>query len=241
MENVSQAAPVEAAQILSTEAAKAVPEQAGPATPEGTEQPQKPELTPAEREAKALKRRVDRLTREKYELHGQLSQLSQRQPDQQVDSTQLTEDEVNRRAQRIAETKAINDKCNEIARVGGKEFPDFMDKFTALSADVPTFTQDGPTPFMEAILDSENPAALLHHIASNPDLTEELVDLSPRQMVRRLALIERDMGAKGPTPKTSNAPKPIQPVKPIATAGGPDPGKDPEAWIAWRNAQVRTK
>jgi len=237
----SQAAPVEAAQIPSTVPAQEVPVQADPANPEGTEQPQKPELTQAEREAKALKRRVDRLTREKYELQGQLSHFSQRQPDQQVDSTQLTEEEVNRRAQKIAETKAINDKCNEIAKVGGKEFPDFMDKFAALSADIPTFTKDGPTPFMEAILDSESPAALLHHIASNPDLTEELADLSPRQMVRRLALIERDMGAKETPPKTSNAPKPIQPVKPTATAGGPDPGKDPEAWIAWRNAQVRNK
>lgn len=237
----SQAAPVEAAQISSTDPAQVVPAQAEPVAPEGTEQPQKPELTPAEREAKALKRRVDRLTREKYELHGQLSQLSQRSQEPQADGANLTEDEVNRRAAQIAEAKAINDKCNEIARIGNKEYPDFADRFVELSADIPTFKDNRPTPFLEAILDSDSPAALLHHIASNPDLVEELAELSPRQQVRRLALIERDMGAKEAPPKPSNAPKPIQPVKPSPAASGPDPGKDPEAWIAWRNAQVRTK
>ncbi|AZS78788.1 hypothetical protein ELS24_10235 [Achromobacter spanius] len=237
----SQAAPVEAAQIPSTDPATITPAQAEPENPEGTADQQKPELTQAEREARALKRRVDRLTREKYQTQAELQQLRQRPAEPQADASQLTEQEINRRAVQVAEAKAVNDRCNEIARVGAKEFPDFMDKFAELSADIPTFTKDGPTPFMEAILDSDSPAALLHHIASNPDLADELADLSPRQQVRRLALIERDMGAKEAPPKTSSAPKPIQPVKPTATAGGPDPGKDPEGWIAWRNAQVRTK
>lgn len=237
----SQAAPVEAAQIPSTDPATNAPVQAEPENPEGNAEPQKPELTPAEREARALKRRVDRLTREKYQTQAELQQLRQRPADPQVDASQMTEQEVNRRAQQIAETRAFNDRCNEIDRVGRKEFPDFADKFAELSAEIPTFTEKGATPFMEAILDSDNPAALIHHLGSNPDLAAELADLTPRQQVRRLALIERDMGAKEAPPKTSSAPKPIQPVKPTATAGGPDPGKDPEAWIAWRNAQVRTK
>lgn len=237
----SQAAPVEAAQIPSTDPATNSPVQAEPENPEGNAEPQKPELTPAEREARALKRRVDRLTREKYQTQAELQQLRQRPADPQVDASQMTEQEVNRRAQQIAETRAFNDRCNEIDRVGRKEFPDFADKFAELSAEIPTFTEKGATPFMEAILDSDNPAALIHHLGSNPDLAAELADLTPRQQVRRLALIERDMGAKEAPPKTSSAPKPIQPVKPTATAGGPDPGKDPEAWIAWRNAQVRTK
>lgn len=236
----SQAAPVEAAQIPSTDPA-VVPALADPETPEGTDQPQKPELTPAEREAKALKRRVDRLTREKYETQAELQQLRQRPAEPQEETPQLTEQEVNRRAQQIADTKAFNARCDDIDRVGRKEFPDFKEKFVELSEEIPTFTKDGPTPFLEALLDSENPAALIHHLGSNPDLAAELADLSPRQQVRRLALIERDMGAKEAPPKTSSAPKPIQPVKPTATAGGPDAGKDPEAWIAWRNAQVRTK
>lgn len=237
----SQAAPVEAAQIPSTDPATNAPVQAEPENPESNAEPQKPELTPAEREARALKRRVDRLTREKYQTQAELQQLRQRPADPQVDVSQMTEQEVNRRAQQIAETRAFNDRCNEIDRVGRKEFPDFADKFAELSAEIPTFTEKGATPFMEAILDSDNPAALIHHLGSNPDLAAELADLTPRQQVRRLALIERDMGAKEAPPKTSSAPKPIQPVKPTATAGGPDPGKDPEAWIAWRNAQVRTK
>lgn len=237
----SQAAPVEAAQIPSTDPATIAPVQAEPENPEGNAEPQKPELTPAEREARALKRRVDRLTREKYQTQAELQQLRQRPADPQADASQLTEQEINRRAHQVAEAKAFNDRCNEIARVGAKEYPDFMDKFAELSADIPTIKDNRPTPFMEAVLDSDNPAALLHHIATNPELADELADLSPRQQVRRLALIERDMGAKEAPPKTSSAPKPIQPVKPTATAGGPDPGKDPEAWIAWRNAQVRTK
>ena len=239
MTEETQVAAAEATEQVSAETVE-TPEVTEPETPEVAEQPEKPELTPAEREARALKRRVDRLTREKYRTQAELEQLRQRQPEQQEEpNQQLTEAEVNRRAAALAEQKALNDKCNDIAKTGQKKFPDFMEKVEALNGDVALFDARGATPFMEALLDADDPAALIHHLGSNPDIASELADLTPRQQVRRLAQIEHDLEAKATPPKPSNAPKPIQPVKPVAAAVGPDPSKDPEGWISWRNAQVR--
>lgn len=236
MTEETQVAAAEATEQVSAETVE-TPEVTEPETPEVAEQPEKPELTPAEREARALKRRVDRLTREKYRTQAELEQLRQRQPEQQEEpNQQLTEAEVHRRAVALAEQKALNEKCNTIAKTGEKKFPDFMEKVEALNGAVPMFDPKGATPFMEAILDSDDPVALIHHLGSNPDVADELADLTPRQQVRRLAQIERDLEAKAAPPKPSNAPKPLQPVKPTAAPGMPDPAKDIEAFMAWRKA-----
>jgi hypothetical protein len=216
-------------------------EVADPKTPEADDAPQKPELTPAEREARALKRRVDRLTREKYQLQAQVGQTQQRPPVAD-DTTQPAATDVRQEAREYVEAERFNAKCNDIAASGTKGFPDFMEKFAELGAEVPLFdAKQRPLPVMEALLDADNPAALIHHLGSNPDLAAELADLTPRQQVRKLALIERDMDSKPPPPKPSNAPKPLQPVRGTAADSWPDPSKDPEGWIAKRNAQVRRK
>lgn len=215
------------------------------------EQPEakpKPELTPAEKEAAALKRRVDRLTRDRYrereEHAAELARVrAQPEPKAEGQTPQLTDEEVERRAHtkaaEIAEARSFNDRCNEVFTKGKKAFPSFAEDLGALAAEVgPLFGKDNkPTPLMRSILDTEEPHRILKHLADNPEAAADLVDLPERQQFRRLVLLERDL--EGETrPKPSTAPKPVAPVKGGA-AGSPDPAKDPEAWIAWRNKQAR--
>jgi hypothetical protein len=215
-------------------------EQPGNADTDNTEG-EPPELTEAEKKAadaenksKALERRISRMTREKYQREAQLDQYRQAAPKPTETTNQpLTEEEVNRRASVIADVREFNAKCDRVNSTGTKQFSDFGKVFAELSQEVPTFVDNRATPFMEALLDANDPAALIHHLGTNPDLASELADLNPRQQIRRLALIERDLDA-APKPKPSNAPKPLSTVKPSGSKGSVDPS-DSAAWIREQN------
>lgn len=205
----------------------------------------KPEPTEAEREARAKQRRIDRMTRETYRLRAENEQLRQSQGRQPVDEQEtLTAEDVERRADEKAramtETQRVNDRCNEIAKQGAKEFKGEFDKALAeVGSITPLFDAKGkPQPLMQAILETDEPHKVLHYLGTNPDVAEELADMSPLRAARKLGQIERDMAAK-PESKPSSAPKPLQPVKAAAAGGSPDPSKDPEGWAKWRNEQLR--
>jgi hypothetical protein len=88
-----------------------------------------------------------------------------------------------------------------------------------------------PTPFIEAVLDADNPPALLKYLGENPDEAEELADLTPAQLGRRLAKLESKLGAKK---QTSAAPAPIRPVS-GASKVTPDEARMSDAeWRAQR-------
>lgn len=223
------------------------PEQGNPVTldeqnPDHPEQPERKELTPAEKEAYALRRRVSRLTREKYQYEAKLAQF-ERQAQPAADenpnpkaNAPSTED-LRAQARELVALERLNAKCDEVAARGEKAFSDFAEKVKELNAEVPIMDGRGvPSPFMEAILDADDPARLIHHLGSNPDVAAELADLSPRQQVRRLALIEKGLDA-APERKSSTAPTPLTPVKPGASSSAPDPAKDVDAYIAWRRKQ----
>ena len=226
------------------------PEQGNPVAPEGgdqpeqLQQPERKELTQAEKEAYALKRRVTRLTREKYQYEAELAQLRQSsQPRPSAEETPgasaqpLTPEALRAQAREVVALERLNARCDEVAAKGEKAFPDFAEKVKELSAELPIIDRQGrPTPTMEAILDSDDPARLSHYLGSNPEVAAELADLNPRQQARRLALIERDMDAQ-PERKPSSAPTPLTPVKPGAASAAPDPSKDVEGYIAYRRKQ----
>lgn len=217
-----------------------------PDTDEGHE-PAKPERTEAEKKAYALERRVSRLVRERAQLAAELEQARRVTPaDPTGDPELLPPDEIDRRAtekaRQIADMQRVADRCNEVAKLGAKEFKGEFDQVIKdVHEIVPLFDRAGaPQPFMQAILETDEPHKVLHYLGKNPEVAEELADMSPLRAARRLGQIERDLAAK-PEPKPSSAPRPIQPVKSGAASGAPDAAKDPEAWVAWRNAQLRTR
>jgi hypothetical protein len=142
---------------------------------------------------------------------------------------------VQTEAQEVARVTKLNDRCNDIAEKGKKAFADFDASLAVMREELPLFNDKGATPALEAILEMDNPPALIHYLGNNPDIAAELAHLSPYRLTRRLDQIEREMK---PTRQPSNAPKPLEPVKPVASVSGePDP-KDTARWMKWRNSQT---
>lgn len=142
---------------------------------------------------------------------------------------------VRTRASEIARAERLNERCNAVAEKGRTDFPDFADALAVMRDELPLFDKNnGATPALEAILEMDNPPALIHYLGKNPDIASELADLSPIQLTRRLDKIERELK---PTRQPSSAPKPLEPVRSSASPGEPDP-KDTAKWIAWRNKQT---
>jgi chromosome segregation ATPase len=230
------AAPVAPAEIPATEITEPVVE-----TTEQTEAP--PEKDERDKAIARMERRINRKHAEAAEakaerdfLREQLQKFeSQKDPEEpEVDPKHIAR-EVERRAAQLAEAREFDRQCNEVAATGATKFKDFQSAVNALASELPLFGRDGsPTPAMKVVLEAEKPAALLYHLGKNPDLASELADLTPTQLSRRLDRIEREMA----TPKTSAAPKPLDPVK--ATASGSKEPKDmtDAEFAAWRRSQI---
>ncbi|WP_315132812.1 hypothetical protein [Achromobacter marplatensis] len=225
---------------------------------QGQEKPK--ELTPAEKEAKALRRRVDRLTKARYEGEAKARQLeeelqryrAQHQPQDQHGQgapRQLGPQDVERQAREIVEMERFTSKCNEVVKVGDEQYPDFNEKLKELGNEATLFNKDGrPEPLLEAILDVDDPAALIYHLGANPDVAAEIAELSPRQQVRRLAVIELQLKsspkeqkpASAAAPAVTKAPPPIQPNRTASGQFSKDPTQmsDAEWWTAQRKSNA---
>lgn len=222
--------------------------------PQEPEQTTEPEKQPEDESAKAL-RRMERRINQKHaqaaaaeerarlvqqELEAARQRLAQyetpqEQPQQQPDPVQL--------AKVIAQVERVNEKANRVADEGKKRFPDFAQALQEVTREVgPLFDPQRaglPTPVGEAILDSDDPAALLHHLGKNPDVAAELQGLSPIQVARRIARIETEL-SKPKEPLVSKAPPAIKPVG----ANRPGPGElSPDLpldeWMRRREEQLK--
>lgn len=238
------------------EAAQQTPEVAEPET-EAQEQPEgEQQDDPADKAIKAMQRRISRLTANKYQAQAEADQLrrevealrartqeAQEQPQQQVDPVAL--------ATEIAAIKEATIRSNQVAEQGAKKFG--KEEFSKAIATVieeagplvkpiqPGAQIGKPTPLGEAILDSDDPAAVLHYLGSNPDVAAELQGLSPLQVARRIAKIETQIEEQR-KPKVSNAPKPVTPVK--ATSGSDNdlsPDLPLSEWMRRREEQLKGK
>jgi hypothetical protein len=201
----------------------AVPESA-PETTDPVSKPESVAKTPEQLELERLRRALTKRDRtqgqmhqEREQLKAELEALRARQPapaadpaPQQVDR-QATEREVLSLAEQIAEQREFAAKCNTVASTGKKEFTDFTDALNVLIEEAgPLVLPTGnASPLGEQVLDSDDPARLIHYLGKHPEIAAELDGLSAGRIARKLAVIEQEMTAK---PKTSAAPKPIEPV-----------------------------
>ena len=205
------------------ETAQTAPEVATPEVEEtkaADEQQADPKEDDADKARRAMQRRIDKRTADLYRERAEKEQLAQRlaelearasgQPEQQpekLDPIAL--------AKEIAAIERITEKSNAIANEAMKRFGDDFKVSLATVAEEAgqLFDQRGkPTAIGEAILDAEDPAALLHHLGQNPDLAAELHGLSPAALGRRIGRIEAQMSAKPATKPVSKAPEPAKPI-----------------------------
>lgn len=97
-------------------------------------------------------------------------------------------------------------------RVAESELPDYQK--VVGESDVPAAPH-----VLESILDSENGPTLAYHLAKNPDVAQQLNEMTPLQAAREIGLLEAQLAQprieKRTTNKvtTSKAPEPITPVR----------------------------
>lgn len=194
---------------------ESAPEQLEQETPEVAES----EEDKASKAAKALQRRLDKRTRDYYQAQAERDQLraeieALRQKPEEREQVDV-ESVARTKAEEILKERELASKVNALMSKG-KSIEGFNEAANAVVEELGLLDSKGrPTQSLHVILESDSPAELIAHIGSDPDILESLNGLTPTQLARRLARIENEMQAK---PKTSNAPKPLAPVKPAAVA-----------------------
>lgn len=176
---------------------------------------------------KRMERRIDRVTEKRYQAEARAAQLeaelqTYRSQARQEQPQQAEQQDPVVLAREIAHVERVTEKANGIAADGKGRFGDSFGKAVqTVAAEVgQLFERSGkPTPLGEAILSSDDPAALIHHLGSNPDIAADLADLTPIQQARKLARIEIDMSKPRET-KQSQAPKPITPARAVTRDTG---------------------
>lgn len=184
-------------------------------------------LTDEQRTIRKQMRRIERLTakrgaaeREAELLRQQMADFQRRISEQQGEDGEpgnvrrLSEADIdrvaNQRATEITRQRAIGEKVGKVLREGSR-LDGFNAAVDAVAEVVPFTDRTGrPTPFIEAVLDADDPAALLKYLGDNSEEAEELADLTPSQLGRRIAKLEDRLA--GVKKKASAAPVPIKPI-----------------------------
>lgn len=237
-----------------------------PADKEG-EQPRR-EKTPEEREIARLRRRIDNLTRAKYELQSRVQRTdvastpngggAQTAPESDDDEpVQLSKRElqqlIDQRAKELAptitEAKAEETRRRETVQKLAAHWG--QEKFDALAADLDDAfggladPQGRPKAATEAIFESENPQAIIEFLADpeNADEAQSIARMTPIAAGRAIARLEARLSAKAAQdkPQPSNAPRPLESERARGSLNtAPDPS-DTKAWMKWANEQERKR
>lgn len=189
----------------------------------GTEQ-EAPALTAEQKTIRKLERRIDKLTAQKGELtraaqaelgrlQAQLEAKGSAEDDDEKPT--LTRDDFERlateKARELRNQETVAEKVSSVLKLG-KKIEGFDAAVNALSDEVPFINRGRPTPFIQAVLDSDMPAEVIHYLGENTDEAAEYVGLSEAQIGRRLARLE-DKLKRSAIAKKSAAPAPLKPVK----------------------------
>lgn len=166
-------------------------------------------------------RERDLIAQENAQLKAQLAEL--RGESQQTTEPSI-EEVAERKAREILHAETLNKRAAEVL-AAGKKVEGFSDALDALREEIPFIDRHKrPTPFFEALLETDAPAKLIHHLGTNPDLAAEFEGLSLSQIGRRLAKLEDQLKQEG-TVKSSKAPAPIEPIKGSGGQVSPDLAK----------------
>lgn len=220
----------------------------------------KPEKTAEQREIDRLRRRVDNLTRQKYELRAATPAAAPQQQSSQADDDEpvtLTRAELQRQiaeqarqlAPSMTEQRAEAERRHGVVASLAKEWG--AEKFDTLSAELDEafgglVDRSGtPKAATDAIFHADNPKAVIEYLTDpdNADEADRISKLTAVQAGRAIAKLEGKLEAEKSKakPKPSNAPSPLEPARGGGVPTGmPDPSNT-KAYIAWANAQERAQ
>lgn len=216
---------------------------------------EKPEKDPREKELARERRRIQNLTRQKYELAAQLdslkSQLQQggnrdtNATDADGERLTLTKAELARiveeQAQKLAPTirsKAEEEaKLKDAARALQKAIG--ADEFEQLTSDLASVFDDAK---QLAVLRTDAPAELLRYLTDpdNADEAERIGRMDAFDAGRAIARIEARLTAdRGKKPQPSKAAAPIEPARGAGASIGTAAPTDMAQYMRWANQQYK--
>lgn len=214
-ETISTAPEIQNPAPEATSTPDVAPEATSDAAPEGDSTEQKPEKTAEQKELEYLRRKATKAERNSARLYQEAQsyreQLARTQPASEEGTKAADPYEM---AREIAALDRIDEKSNSVAKDGEKRFGDFNKAVRTIAEEAgPLFDNRGkPTNLGEALLESDDPAALMHFLGTNPALADELNGLTPTQLGRRIERFEAQMKAPKAAKPASNAPPPIKPL-----------------------------
>jgi hypothetical protein len=234
-------APTENSAPEVTDTPEVVTQEAPESAGEDTKESEPASEGPSELEVqlKEFERKLRKAERNNAKLYAKLTSIETQAQEGQTQEKQST-DSVEVRAEAMVFTKT----ANALVKEGKSQHADYMDVLSDLRAEVGEFVQPNglPTTFMKAVLEvvdtKPEQTKLLYHLGKNPELAEELADLSPYQLAIRLDRIKTGLAEKQ-TPKISNAPKPLVPVKAQSSDSDLGPNLSDQEWLRRREAQLK--
>ena len=221
--------------------------------------------TDADRERRRARRerQRDRLIRENAELRTRL-EMAERGTPRQSDPAPAADDrpkrddysdydeymsdlsawKADRRiAERLSKTReqeATRERGQtaeaELARQWQQRTADYAKANPTFNADIRRLPEL-PRETIAELVSSDLAAEIAHHLARNPDLAEDLADLSPSGQIRMIGRLEGQLQASKGKPLSRAAP-PVTPPSGKAAPPVRDPaGMTPAQYRAWREAQ----
>lgn len=224
-------------------------EQDGSASPAEEEASKEPAKKP---EKDWAQHRIDQLTRKRYEEVGRVQReldAANRRAEEleaRLNGTEVKQDpqDVMSLAERIAAERisqqTFTQRCNTAVEQGEREYgEEFSKALTNLQSLEALFEDGKPTELTNIVVESDNPAKLLHYLGTNKQEAARILALTPVQQARAIGALEVKLAAEKPQRSVSKAPEPISAVnaKAPATTGPSDKDTDDE-WLVKRNAQI---
>jgi hypothetical protein len=206
------------AEVVATEQAANVEQNSTEATTEQTQEGASTTESPeAPKKEPWFQKRIDVLTREKYEVRREADEARQEAAQlreqiarqQQGDETQQplgnVQTLVQREAEKLVAEQRFNEACNKVYATGKAEFPNF-------DAAVANLHLVGVgREFLELTAASDAGAKLINHLGTDLDEAARIAALPPLLMARELTKLELKL-SQPQAKKVSSAPAPITPV-----------------------------
>lgn len=217
---------------------------------------------------KGVQKRIDRLTRERYRLQGELDAMRRQQvqaperqapqptegaptPEQFQSYEQYLEAKAEWKAeQKVAEVlrrqqESTKQQSAQAERAKLQQtWETRVDAATDLYDDfeevalAPDLPVSGP--MAEALQRAEKGADVLYYLGKHRDVAAQIASLDPFSAAIRIGEIAATLARPAPK-KTTSAPPPINPVGARATVSK-DPDKmSTDEWLSWRNQQIKAR
>ncbi len=190
-----------------------------------------------------FQKRIDELTRARREAERKVEALETLinstgtpPPQSGAQTPQMTDIEIQKRAEILADNRRLNDEANRVYHEGKAKHADFDTAVNQLGQ-IADLSQKPE--FLEAITRLPNGADIYHHLGTHPDQASEILGLRPTTMAIELAKISAELGR--PKPGTT-APPPMAPIGSSNVSTGELSDDLPMAeWLQRREANLKKK